>query len=435
MPDYYGFQTEEDELKRQQALIDALRKTPQAEGLGEVGGWTSAVTGTRMPGQQLKNPIIGQLAPLIGKIGADYRQQGQNAARTDLTQREQEKLIEWLTGKPKGKEAVAAVPGQEATLGAYGVEMPATEGTPAQPAVPPSQQELMAWAARGQAIPGTGQQLSNELLKDVAITQPAAQEKQKMDMLKWLAENGDKQARLALDQQRARDQAAHWSAQDAAAAQKSKDEGKPQPIQNGAALVWPDGSVTAALGPKMDTTTRKIINEHTNNALAADRMAAMLEGNNILKMIEQTTGSAVGAKYDQLLNTFGKTTDGAKAIAALNVMVGDLILSAQTTLKGPTSNNDLLFLQRIKGNLDNPDVPVPQKLAAYRQMKEHFAQSARTSRNEAQGFKDAFEEEKKEFEKAYPKRTKAPAGGSSSGGGTKSSGGGSKGWTIEVDED
>jgi hypothetical protein len=95
-------------------------------------------------------------------------------------------------------------------------------------------------------------------------------------------------------------------------------------------------------------------------------------------LIEVSTGSTAGAGVDAVAAFFGKSTDGATAIAKLKTLSGQLI-AQMPRMEGPQSDSDRLLYQQSAGDLANPSVPREQRLAAsatIRQLQEKYKNRA-----------------------------------------------------------
>ena len=86
------------------------------------------------------------------------------------------------------------------------------------------------------------------------------------------------------------------------------------------------------------------------------------------QLIGKATGSYAGAGVDQGARVFGKSTEGAQAIAELKVLEGALI-SNQPRMEGPQSDKDVLLYKQMAGQIGDPTVPAEQKRAALRQIR------------------------------------------------------------------
>lgn len=81
------------------------------------------------------------------------------------------------------------------------------------------------------------------------------------------------------------------------------------------------------------------------------------------RLINDSTGSYLGAAGDRVAQAFGASTDGAKAIAQLKVLEGQLMM-AQPRMEGPQSNADVALYQQMAGQIGDPTVPRDTKRAA-----------------------------------------------------------------------
>jgi len=86
------------------------------------------------------------------------------------------------------------------------------------------------------------------------------------------------------------------------------------------------------------------------------------------QLVRQSTGSRAGAAWDEIMATFGKSTAGAQAIAALNPIAAKLTL-AVPRMEGPQSDADRLLYQKAAGDLANPNLPAATRLAAMGTMR------------------------------------------------------------------
>jgi len=79
--------------------------------------------------------------------------------------------------------------------------------------------------------------------------------------------------------------------------------------------------------------------------------------------IKQSTGSAIGSGVDTLTSAISKSTDGAKAIAKLDVL-GYSLVSNVPRFEGPQGVRDVELYERAAGDLANSKKPVETRLAA-----------------------------------------------------------------------
>lgn len=85
--------------------------------------------------------------------------------------------------------------------------------------------------------------------------------------------------------------------------------------------------------------------------------------------LEKATGSYFGAKIDNLAGAFGKSTEGARAIAKLQVL-GTTILMNVPRFEGPQSDKDTQTYKEAAGQLANPEIPVATRIAAFKTIQE-----------------------------------------------------------------
>lgn len=85
-------------------------------------------------------------------------------------------------------------------------------------------------------------------------------------------------------------------------------------------------------------------------------------------LLDKSTGSLIGAIGDQAAAAFGRSTEGAQAIASLQPIAASLTL-AVPRMEGPQSDADRLLYQKAAGDFANPNVPVATRKAASAQMR------------------------------------------------------------------
>jgi hypothetical protein len=85
-------------------------------------------------------------------------------------------------------------------------------------------------------------------------------------------------------------------------------------------------------------------------------------------LIQNATGSYIGAGVDALGRVVGLSTEGAKNIAGLKALEANLILT-MPRLEGPQSNLDQLLYRQAAGQIGDPTVPNDTKLAALKTIK------------------------------------------------------------------
>lgn len=98
-------------------------------------------------------------------------------------------------------------------------------------------------------------------------------------------------------------------------------------------------------------------------------------------LLPNATGSLAGAAYDRGAATFGRSTQGAQATAALKAIAGQLT-SKMPRMEGPQSDKDVQLYKEMAGDLANDTLPVATRQAALRQIRglqQKYASSVRTS--------------------------------------------------------
>ena len=79
--------------------------------------------------------------------------------------------------------------------------------------------------------------------------------------------------------------------------------------------------------------------------------------------IKKSTGSGIGAGVDVVAGLFGKGTQGAQAIAKLEILSGP-ILAQIPRFEGPQSDRDVAEYKRQAGDFANASKPIETRLAA-----------------------------------------------------------------------
>jgi hypothetical protein len=95
-------------------------------------------------------------------------------------------------------------------------------------------------------------------------------------------------------------------------------------------------------------------------------------------LIDVSTGSGLGAATDKVAAFFGKSLDGAQAIASLKTLEGQLI-AQMPRMEGPQSDADRLLYQQAAGAIADATVPRETRKAAIktiRQLQEKYKQRA-----------------------------------------------------------
>jgi hypothetical protein len=86
------------------------------------------------------------------------------------------------------------------------------------------------------------------------------------------------------------------------------------------------------------------------------------------KLIEKSTGSAIGRGVDYAAGVFGAATEGAKANAQLRVIQAGLMTN-MPRMEGPQSDRDVQLYREAAGQIGDPNVPAGIKRAAYGTIK------------------------------------------------------------------
>lgn len=81
------------------------------------------------------------------------------------------------------------------------------------------------------------------------------------------------------------------------------------------------------------------------------------------KIIPNATGSYLGAGIDQVGRVFGKSLDGDQAAAQLKALEGALV-AKMPKMSGPQSDKDVLLYRQMAGEIGDPTIPAPRKMAA-----------------------------------------------------------------------
>lgn len=105
------------------------------------------------------------------------------------------------------------------------------------------------------------------------------------------------------------------------------------------------------------------------------------------RLLPASTGSAAGRMVDDLAGAAGVATEGAKAIAALQTVAGQLV-SRMPRMEGPQSDKDVQLYKQMAGDLANPSIPVETRqaaLAQIRRLNEKYAPANRQNAGQATG--------------------------------------------------
>ncbi len=97
------------------------------------------------------------------------------------------------------------------------------------------------------------------------------------------------------------------------------------------------------------------------------------------RLLPTSTGSAAGRMVDDIAGAAGVATEGAKSIAALQTIAGQLV-SRMPRMEGPQSDKDVQLYKQMAGDLANPSIPVETRqaaLAQIRRLNEKYAPAGR----------------------------------------------------------
>jgi hypothetical protein len=125
------------------------------------------------------------------------------------------------------------------------------------------------------------------------------------------------------------------------------------------------GLVTTARGAGKPSATfekTKILRQNTIKDLGAT-ITQLEKATAPGGLIDKSTSSGAGAMYDKTAGFFGKATEGAVAIGALQPIY-DMVLKMVPRFEGPQSNADTVSYNQAAGNLANPNTPKAVKKAA-----------------------------------------------------------------------
>ena len=104
----------------------------------------------------------------------------------------------------------------------------------------------------------------------------------------------------------------------------------------------------------------------TRTREADDALATLTEAE---KLIDDSTGSYLGAGVDQTARAFGVSTKGAQNAAKLKALEGALI-SKMPKMSGPQSDKDVLLYKQMAGQIGDSTIPAPTKRAAIETIKD-----------------------------------------------------------------
>jgi len=121
--------------------------------------------------------------------------------------------------------------------------------------------------------------------------------------------------------------------------------------------------------------TRKTFDQQGSAIPSEAQSKRAAAANNILPILDQAekllgtaTNSYVGAGVDALSRGFGYAPEGAKSIAQLKILEGNLMMN-QPRMEGPQSDKDVELYRQMAAQLGNPTVPTEIKQAALQQIR------------------------------------------------------------------
>jgi len=129
----------------------------------------------------------------------------------------------------------------------------------------------------------------------------------------------------------------------------------------------PVGEVMPGVG-KPSATFEKTAAQKKQLGLDLDRIIPELE--DAVKpggLIERSTGSGIGKLADETRAFFGYSSEGAIAAGQLQPIY-DMVLKTVPRFEGPQSNADTKSYERAAGDIGNPAIPAPRKLAAAKEI-------------------------------------------------------------------
>jgi hypothetical protein len=93
------------------------------------------------------------------------------------------------------------------------------------------------------------------------------------------------------------------------------------------------------------------------------------------RLLNDATGSYIGAGVDFAGQAVGKSTKGAQATAKLKALEGSLMM-AQPRMEGPQSDKDAALYKQMAGQIGDPTIPVETRRAALQTIRQLHGQYA-----------------------------------------------------------
>lgn len=106
---------------------------------------------------------------------------------------------------------------------------------------------------------------------------------------------------------------------------------------------------------------KPLAKKEQNNQYFANETYGLIQP--IADLIKKSTGSGIGAGVDKLANLIGASPSGAQAIDELNVLSYSIEANVPR-FEGAQSDRDVAIYRKAAGDLNNPDKPIKQRLAA-----------------------------------------------------------------------
>lgn len=149
--------------------------------------------------------------------------------------------------------------------------------------------------------------------------------------------------------------------------------------------------VITGLTPGQETAQKERAKADSDRAKKQDSAGRMLklltspvQGKTIETLIDDSTGSGLGALRDSVAGGVGVSTDGASALASLKTLQGWLTAEVPR-MEGPQSDADRALYIEMAGNLANPFTPSKQKKESYRTLVEIMTRQSKIQGGESSG--------------------------------------------------
>lgn len=347
------YDPEMEELQRQQAFADVLRKQA-LQGGGQMAGRIYVP----------KNPLASFAEGLAGGIASGQT----GAARQALDEGRRIETERWM------KQMPAAVTQQE-------VAGPMPDGSAMAPIEVPKDprvqaRELQEWAGQGMNIRSPLAQAVAQQGLSRAIAMPEKQ-----------AELAERTAARQAEQEARSQQARELQAERLAEQRRQAEEGRALRLTL-AQMARGNSNQNADLQRQIMETNLALKQKQLKEGTAAeqklkaaqrDRDATLDEAARNLDemigtpekpgLISESTGSGAGALVDTAMGFFGRSLPGARAAAQLAPMA-DTILKMVPRFEGPQSDKDTQSYKEAAGQLANSALPRETRVAAAMKIRE-----------------------------------------------------------------